>query len=47
LFLLLFAVEYLFQRDVGIAFPEHVLFQLQLAMLDGRDGDAVEVAEES
>jgi hypothetical protein len=39
--------QYLFQRDVGVAFPEHVLFQLQLAMLDGRDGDAVDVAEES
>ena len=37
----------LFQRDVGIALPEDVLLQLQLAMLDGRDGDAVDVAEES
>ena len=39
--------QYLFQRDIRIALSEHVLFQLQLAMLDGRDGDAVDVAEES
>ena len=43
--MLLFACEYLFQRDVWIGFSEHFLLQLELAMLDGRDGDAVDVAD--
>ena len=43
--MLLFACEYLFQRDVWIGFSEHFLLQLELAMLDGRDGDAVDVVD--
>ena len=31
----LFTVKYLFQRDVWIGFSEHVLLQLEFAMLDG------------
>ena len=42
---LLFAVEYLFQRNVWIGFSEHLFLQLELAMLDSRDGDAVDVAD--
>jgi len=34
-----------FQCDVWIGFSEHVLLQLELAVLDGRDGDAVDVAD--
>ena len=45
MFFLLSAVEYLFQRDIWIALSEHVLLQFELAMLDGRDGDAVDVAD--
>jgi hypothetical protein len=40
-----FPVEYLLQRNVGIGFPEHILLQLELTVLDGRDGDAVDVAD--
>ena len=43
--MLLFAVEYLFQCDIRIAFSKNVLLQFELAMLDGRDGDAVDVAD--
>ena len=42
----LFSVlQYLFQRDVRIGLSEDVLLQLELAVLDGRDGDAVDVAD--
>ena len=37
--------QYLLQRDVRVGFSKHVLLQLKLAMLDGRDGDAVDVAD--
>ena len=37
--------EYLLQRDVWTALSEYVLLQFELAMLDGRDGDAVDVAD--
>ena len=43
--MLLFAIEYLFQSDIRIALSEHVLLQFEFAMLDGRDGDAVDVAD--
>ena len=43
--MLLFAVEYLLQSDVWITFSKHVFFQLELAMLDGRDADAIDVAD--
>ena len=42
---LLLTVEYLLQCDVRIGFSEHVLLQFEFAMLDGRDGDAVDVAD--
>ena len=37
--------QYLFERNIWICFAEHVLLQLELAVLDGRDGDAVDVAD--
>ena len=42
---MLSAVEYLFQSDIRIALSEHVLLQFEFAVLDGRDGDAVDVAD--
>ena len=44
-FLILSISKYLLQCDVGIGFSEHILLQLELAVLDGRDGDAVDVAD--
>jgi len=37
--------QYLFQCNVWIGFSEHILLQLELTVLDGRDGDAVDVAD--
>jgi hypothetical protein len=34
-FWLLFAIDYLFQRDVWIGFSEDILLQLEFTMLDG------------
>ena len=42
---MLFAVEYLFQRDVWTALAKHIFLQFEFAMLDGRDGDAVDIAD--
>ena len=35
----------MFQCDIRIAFSKYVLLQFELAMLNGRDGDAVDVAD--
>ena len=43
--MLLFAVEYLLQGNVWIAFSKYILLQFELAVLDSRDGDAVDVAD--
>ena len=37
--------KYLFQRDVGISLSEYILLQLEFAMLDGIDSDAVDVTD--
>ena len=37
--------KYLFQCNIWVTLSEHIFLQLQLAMLDSRDGDAVDVAD--
>ena len=39
------AIKNLFQSDLWIAFSEHVFLQFQFSMLNGRDGNAIDVAD--
>ena len=45
LFCFLLFRQYLFECNVWVTFAKHVLLQLQLTMLNGRDGDAIDVAD--
>lgn len=41
------AVEYLLEGEVGVGFAEDLFLELELAVLHGRDADAVDVADGS